>query len=284
MPSEILEPLAFLSLASRLLQPHAAFYNLLLGLAVRASENPQSTSWGVHILSPTSESLLLALQVSPSSPLILAECGPDPSAAWPELSNALHQAGRDFCEIRGPEKTVAAWLDFWQKQQGGSGQVLMRQGVYSCTQVSSPPPLPGHLRLATTSDLSLLIQWLGGFYQEALFETRPPEVELQVSVQQKLNEGALFVWENDTQPCAMAAIVRRPPGGAAISWVYTPPELRGQGWASICVAALTEQLLGSDQSYTCLFTDLNNAQSNRIYQRLGYQELGVFVSARHDPA
>ncbi len=229
MPTEILKPSAFLSLACCLLEPHAAFYNLLLGLAVRASENPQSTSWGVHILSPTSESLLLALQVSPSSPLILAECGSDPSAAWPELSNALHQAGRDFNEIRGPEQTVAAWLDFWQKQQGGSSQVLMRQGVYSCTQVSSPPPLPGHLRLATTSDLSLLIQWLGGFYQEALFETLPPEVELQVSVQQKLNEGALFVWENDTQPCAMAAIVRRPPGGAAISWAYTPPELRSQG-------------------------------------------------------
>src|SRR3990167_987313 len=92
MPTEILKPSAFLSLACCLLEPHAAFYNLLLGLAVRASENPQSTSWGVHILSPTSESLLLALQVSPSSPLILAECGPAPSAAWPELRNALHQA------------------------------------------------------------------------------------------------------------------------------------------------------------------------------------------------
>jgi predicted GNAT family acetyltransferase len=283
MPSEILEPLAFLSLASRLLQPHAAFHNLILGQAVKVSQKPQSTNWAAHLLSPASESVLLALQMSPSAPLILADIGKNDATTWAELSQALLKSGRSFSEIRAPEQIATEWLDFWQNQQGGSSQLRMRQGVYHCKHVCASPSQPGDLRLATPADLPLLAQWLGGFYQDALFENPPPKAELNMAVQQKLSEEALFIWENGTEPSAMTAIVRKPPGGSALSWVYTPPELRGQGWASACVAALTEQLLASGQTYTCLFTDLNNAQSNRLYQRLGYQQLGVFVSYRYIP-
>jgi uncharacterized protein len=53
--------------------------------------------------------------------------------------------------------------------------------------------------------------------------------------------------------------------------VYTPPELRGRGYASACVAALTQQLLDSGRRFVFLFTDLANPTSNSIYQTVGYR-------------
>ena len=72
----------------------------------------------------------------------------------------------------------------------------------------------------------------------------------------------------------------RPPHGArpaelrlrAAGPVYTPPEERGQGYASAAVAALSQHVLDSGAT-PCLFTDQANPTSNAIYQRLGYRPL-----------
>jgi predicted GNAT family acetyltransferase len=52
--------------------------------------------------------------------------------------------------------------------------------------------------------------------------------------------------------------------------VYTPPELRGRGYASALTAALTEQLL-QRRRFCYLYTDLANPTSNSIYRRIGYR-------------
>jgi predicted GNAT family acetyltransferase len=56
-----------------------------------------------------------------------------------------------------------------------------------------------------------------------------------------------------------------------VNYVYTPPELRGRGYASACVASLTEQLLDEGHALCCLYTDLSNPTSNKIYQASGYR-------------
>ena len=52
--------------------------------------------------------------------------------------------------------------------------------------------------------------------------------------------------------------------------VYTPPELRGHGYASAVVAALSQRLLDAGHQYCALYTDLANPTSNSIYQKIGY--------------
>jgi len=53
--------------------------------------------------------------------------------------------------------------------------------------------------------------------------------------------------------------------------VYTPRELRGRGFATATVAALSQLLLDQGHQFCCLYTDLANPTSNAIYQRIGYQ-------------
>lgn len=52
--------------------------------------------------------------------------------------------------------------------------------------------------------------------------------------------------------------------------VYTPPAARGRGYASACVAALSQRVLDDGAHFCMLYTDLANPVSNAIYQRIGY--------------
>jgi predicted GNAT family acetyltransferase len=69
----------------------------------------------------------------------------------------------------------------------------------------------------------------------------------------------------------MAAINRRTARSSCVAWVYTPPELRGNGYASAVVAALSERELAGGAAWCSLFTDLANPTSNHIYAELGYE-------------
>jgi predicted GNAT family acetyltransferase len=53
--------------------------------------------------------------------------------------------------------------------------------------------------------------------------------------------------------------------------VYTPPGLRGRGYASALVAAVSQLALDRGAATCALATDLANPTANRIYQALGYR-------------
>jgi predicted GNAT family acetyltransferase len=78
----------------------------------------------------------------------------------------------------------------------------------------------------------------------------------------------------------MAAVSRPTPNGISVSLVYTPPEKRGNGYASACVAALSQRQLDAGKRFCTLFTDLSNSTSNALYQRVGYRPLAEFVEIR----
>jgi predicted GNAT family acetyltransferase len=59
-----------------------------------------------------------------------------------------------------------------------------------------------------------------------------------------------------------------------VGGVYTPPALRGHGYASANVAAASQHALDSGAVACMLYTDRANPTSNRIYQALGYRPVG----------
>ena len=69
----------------------------------------------------------------------------------------------------------------------------------------------------------------------------------------------------------MAGFSGATPNGIRVNLVYTPPEYRKKGYATSCVAALSQTLLDQGRKYCFLFTDLANPTSNHIYQTIGYQ-------------
>ena len=82
----------------------------------------------------------------------------------------------------------------------------------------------------------------------------------------------MYVWEDDSVT-SMAAAMDPTPTGVRIGYVYTPPEARGRGYASILVAELSQLYLDRGRSLCFLYTDMANPTSNAIYQRIGYRQV-----------
>jgi predicted GNAT family acetyltransferase len=81
-------------------------------------------------------------------------------------------------------------------------------------------------------------------------------------------------------PVSLAAFCGPTPNGMRIGPVYTPPQYRGKGYASANVAALSQRLLDSGRKFCYLFTDLANPTSNKIYQKIGYEQVCEFGTVR----
>ena len=71
--------------------------------------------------------------------------------------------------------------------------------------------------------------------------------------------------------------------GARVAPVYTPPGERGRGYASAAVAALTTRLLDGGADWCAIFADVDNATTNKIYQRIGYKEHGTYREYDFEP-
>lgn len=68
----------------------------------------------------------------------------------------------------------------------------------------------------------------------------------------------------------MAGYTREMQTAIGVAFVYTPPYYRGKGYASSCVAQISQ--LALDRGYTkcVLYTDLLNPTSNSIYKKIGF--------------
>jgi predicted GNAT family acetyltransferase len=125
----------------------------------------------------------------------------------------------------------------------------------------------GQLRVAEEADRPIIAQWARAFRSGA--DPHNP-ADPDEDARRRINGRSVFV-SDDGRPVSMAAWGGRTGRGVRVNFVYTPPEHRGRGVASACVADLTQHLLTEGHAFCCLFTDLANPTSNRIYQRIGYQ-------------
>jgi len=81
----------------------------------------------------------------------------------------------------------------------------------------------------------------------------------------------MMIWSHKGNPVSMAGYSGPTTNGIRIGAVYTPPTQRKKGYASACVAGLSQYLLDLGFQFCFLFTDLMNPTSNHIYQQIGYQ-------------
>lgn len=170
--------------------------------------------------------------------------------------------------VLGPNSEAKTFADYWTSHTGKLCRPKMSERIYVCKTVNPTNHAPGRLRPATKEDQSLLSEWCVQFCLDAQIEDET--VDFQTRLPHKIADQSLFVWEHD-EVVSMAGLVRETAHGIAISWVYTPSHLRKGGYATSCVAALTQRMLDSGKKFCCLYADLANPASNSIYQKIGYQ-------------
>jgi uncharacterized protein len=152
--------------------------------------------------------------------------------------------------------------------------------VYQITHNTYKVPEDGHLRVANESDMPLLERWLAGFVEEADYENDGRTIHQMAA--EMIGARVLYFW-NAPRAVSMAAWVCPTPAGGTINFVYTPPELRGRGYAKAVTAALAAQMLASGLKYCSIRTDVDDAQTNAMYQSIGAQSLCEFVRCTIHP-
>ena len=132
----------------------------------------------------------------------------------------------------------------------------------------APSSPTGAARCFHPAETALLQDWLRAFDDEIVTPGEPHSFPSLAQVE-AIRSNCL-AWTVDERPVSMARNTRPLLGGWNISSVYTPPELRGRGYAGAVVHALSARLVAKGARYVVLYTDLANPISNRLYARIGF--------------
>ncbi len=258
---------SFLERAEGWLRQAEAENNLILGVAHQVRRGDHPFEEPIYLAAVVeNESIVTCAFRTPPFKLGLTRA---PESAIPRLVRDVREVYGSLPGVLGPEPAAVQFADLWTLEFGGEWERGMRQGIYALEEVISPSkPAPGGLRLATDADLPLVLDWAEAMIRFA----GVPAGSLERLTRSLVRSESMFFWE-DGEPRSMAGVTGNTPNGARIAFVYTPEELRGRGYASSCVAALSQRMLDQGRRFCFLYADLSNPTSNSIYQRIGYRHV-----------
>jgi len=207
----------------------------------------------------------------------LALAGDENQGAITTAVNYLNQKGIPVSSIIGAREVADSFADQWCQLLNCHAEVEMAQRIYRLDTVNSVQEAPGFLRMAEVNDSALVTEWIKQFTQEALSPIE--DEQARQLAQASIDSNALYIWQ-DGEAVSMAKKTRPTPNGITVNLVYTPPQHRKRGYASSCVAALSQELLDSGYKFCSLYTDLANPTSNKIYMDIGYNPIADSVVYR----
>ncbi|WP_067651571.1 GNAT family N-acetyltransferase [Nocardia harenae] len=194
---------------------------------------------------------------------------PMPGAATLELARVLHERGEGLTAVHGVLPVVSDLLSELARLAGhGTVEVRVRTRLFELGTLVPPVGVPGALRAVRPGEAGLAAAWLAAFDAESHDDRH--DAPDRDDVGYRIAKGRLWFWEHDGQPVHLTGTNPPVAGVGRIGPVYTPPEQRGRGWASAAVAEAS-RLLAATGAGVCLFTDLANPTSNKIYRRIGYR-------------
>jgi uncharacterized protein len=273
MHAERLEDAAeFLTEAGPLLLADEARHNLILGVAGTIRDSPDVYPLrSLWLVRKEGRPVAAAIRTPPYN-LILAR--PESPLALEALADVIAE---ELPGVNGCVPEADAFAEIWAGRTGARARTNMRQGVYALEQVHPLPAVPGSARVATLDDRDLALQWWIAFGEEVLHEGGPGRENAEAMVGHRLTASGrgFLLWEEGGDVVSLAGWGGATPNGIRIGPVYTPPDLRGHGYATALTAELSQRLLDGDlfdggRRFCFLYTDLANPTSNKIYERIGY--------------
>ncbi len=263
---------AFYARADQFLLAREAEHNLMLGLCSTLIQQPGHYQDPYMVLVADGDAVVAAALRTPPFNLVLslildeARAG----AALDLIARDTHALYGTLPGVGGPIPVSQTFAAQWHALTGQPYRISMRERIYRLDAVTPVTGVPGTFRRATPADRPLLDDWIYGFYREALGTSERDSAERWVDDALTSPVRGLYLWE-DADPVALAGYGGPTPHSMRIGPVYTPPEWRRKGYASACVAALSQLMLDEGRHFCTLFTDLSNPTSNHIYQTVGYR-------------
>lgn len=269
---------AFLRETQGVLEEREAENNLMLGLCLKMARSSEESEPAPYFATvKQNDDLLVAAIMTPPHKLIVYSDVDARVEAFKLLAADLLAKGLPVPGVIGKSAVASAFAKAWEEVTGEATIQGMRQRIYRLTEVNQSQIPSGSFRAATQDDLTLLAQWILAFHHEAV--PNNPLSDVQGTARRRIDHNEIFVWE-DAGPVSVAARSRPTTNGVSVNLVYTPPEHRGRGYATACVASLSRHLLDSGFSFCTLFANLANPISNHVYKKIGYHPVCDFAEWR----
>ncbi len=214
--------------------------------------------------------------MTPPHNLLLGRC----DEAFMDLVRLDLAARQDTMRgVTGPDDIPHRFCESVSAFWGRAARRVMSLRTFRLSCPNDLPTAPGRFEPARVNDRETLARMISGFEKDAHADICGAA---QQTADRLIADKLLYVWRDESdRVVSMAGMASGDtPRGKRIGWVYTPPHLRGKGYASSVVAALSRRILESGKEFCFLFTDLSNPTSNRIYGRIGYEPICDFNDYR----
>jgi len=164
--------------------------------------------------------------------------------------------------------------------------VAEREILYALPLARLTPPLPlldGRLacRNARAEDLDLLTDWRARYSLETLreIETAGTRQRNRETIQRYTTRGEQWVLEAEGRLVATSTFNARLADTVQIGGVWTPPDLRGCGYARAVVGGSLLAAREAGIVRAVLFTPETNHAAQRAYESLGFRPIGDYMVA-----
>ncbi|MCC7539264.1 MAG: GNAT family N-acetyltransferase [Deltaproteobacteria bacterium] len=131
-------------------------------------------------------------------------------------------------------------------------------------------PASDRIEAAVAMRVAFCVEALGQSETPGLWEGAASELRRLV------DSGSTFVLTHDARAVAVGSFNARLPDCVQLGGVFTPPELRGRGYARALVAGALLAARAEGVARAVLFTEIDNLPARRAYEALGFRAVGTY--------
>ncbi|MFG1815884.1 GNAT family N-acetyltransferase [Kribbella sp. NPDC049174] len=194
-------------------------------------------------------------------------------ALRPEYAEAVADAYLDVpieqIGVAGDRPAARRFADRWCERRGGTATETKATRLHKLGTLT-PLSAEGSPRLMNDDETALVAAWVADGFADEFHE---PSLEW---AEDQLKSKSMWIWEAGGEPVSMVGYHHPVFGACRVGPVYTPPEHRRRGYAGALTSHVSAEILAQGNQ-ACLYTDLANPTSNKIYHEAGYRQVADFV-------
>jgi GNAT superfamily N-acetyltransferase len=185
------------------------------------------------------------------------------------VADAYAEVLTELPGVAGDRPAAAAFARRWGELRGGQAVESKGTRLHKLGELTRLTAEAGHARLMRADEVELVIAWSSDGFEELR-----PGIEEWAALQ--LEQETMWIWAVDGQAVSMVGFHLPIFGVCRVGPVYTPPDHRKHGYAGALTSHVSGEIIAQGNQ-ACLYTDLANPTSNKIYYEAGYRPVADFV-------
>lgn len=275
------DPQEFLARAGDFLRERTVSNTVPLSVATRLAAEQRPAPSGQAPLfgwwQPSGTAVAGAFMHTPPFPLHLSA---PPEHALAPLAQLLARRDRRPAGVDAGGELASAFAAAWTACCPCEAIPAMHSRLYELAELRPPQPAPpGRAAVASSGDRELLLGWLIAFAREI----GTWDAGSSPQIDDRLAAGVYTLWHDAAdEPVAVAGVSGEASAARRIGPVYTRPDRRAEGFGGAVTAARCARALDEGVTQIVLYADADNAVSNRLYRRLGFEPVEDRRALRFD--